>query len=615
MSIADAADPVPVVPSNRRRVRPRAAFAGTTIITLVTAAAVLAGALVGYRASYDGRILPGVRVGVADLSGLAPDEAVSALDATYGHLGDGRVVLVTAADDPEITYAEVGRRPDTESLVAEALAVGRRGTDLEQALAMVHVALEGATLEPRLTVDREALASRVALALARLERDPVDATIAMGPRGPVTTPARPGRTFDVDAARSAALAAVAPLDAPAEVVVDVPAIPVAPLRGDDVVAWAATRATRMIADLTIVLGDTAWTIKAATVRRWIDFEDGPEGSVRPVVLREQVAPALATVAKAVKKAPVSATFLVAKSGEIVGVKAGRNGRRLATSATVTAILDELARRRSGAAPAPVTAAIIKVEPELTTAEAEKIAPRMARLGAWTTRFEISERNYYGQNIWLPARFINGTLLAPGQRFEWFRAVGPIVPSRGFGSGGVIKGDHSEPTGAIGGGMCSSSTTLFNAALRAGLKMGSRANHTYYIDRYPLGLDATVWAEGGAVQTMSFTNDMKTPVLVRGWGTRSGGIGWVHYEIWGVPDGRRVTISRPTVKNVIPATTRTVETTTLAPGQRKQTEWAMRGMDVWVTRAVRAGDGTVLHRDTFYSHYRKWDGIILVGVAR
>jgi hypothetical protein len=67
-----------------------------------------------------------------------------------------------------------------------------------------------------------------------------------------------------------------------------------------------------------------------------------------------------------------------------------------------------------------------------------------------------------------------------------------------------------------------------------------------------------------------------------------------------------------VRNVIPATTYERETTTLAPGVRKQTEWAMRGMDVWVTRVVRARDGRVIHRTTYYSHYRKWDGIILVG---
>ena len=64
-------------------------------------------------------------------------------------------------------------------------------------------------------------------------------------------------------------------------------------------------------------------------------------------------------------------------------------------------------------------------------------------------------------------------------------------------------------------MCSSSTTLFNAAMRAGLQMGARSNHKYYIPRYPLGLDATVSKmAGGGGQTMSFTNDMKHPIVIR-----------------------------------------------------------------------------------------------------
>ena len=141
---------------------------------------------------------------------------------------------------------------------------------------------------------------------------------------------------------------------------------------------------------------------------------------------------------------------------------------------------------------------------------------MVRLSSWKTWFPISERNHYGANIWLPAKFINGTVLQPGERFEWFDAVGPITTARGFGLGGVIVIDHTEPTGAIGGGMCSSSTTLFNAAMRAGLKMGSRANHSYYIDRYPLGLDATVTIKNGSTTTMSFTNDMDHPILIRGY---------------------------------------------------------------------------------------------------
>ena len=136
---------------------------------------------------------------------------------------------------------------------------------------------------------------------------------------------------------------------------------------------------------------------------------------------------------------------------------------------------------------------------------------MTRLGSWQTYFPISERNYFGANIWLPAQIINGTVLKPGQRFEWWSGLGPVTTARGFGLGGFIAGDHTDPTGAMGGGMCSASTTLFNAALRAGLTIGARDNHRYYIDRYPLGLDATV----SSAQTMSFTNDMKTPILIRG----------------------------------------------------------------------------------------------------
>ena len=62
---------------------------------------------------------------------------------------------------------------------------------------------------------------------------------------------------------------------------------------------------------------------------------------------------------------------------------------------------------------------------------------------------------------------------------------------------------------LGGGLCSASTTLFNAALRAGFEMHARRNHAYYIDRYPVGLDATIWISGSYVQTMSFANARAT----------------------------------------------------------------------------------------------------------
>jgi vancomycin resistance protein YoaR len=158
-------------------------------------------------------------------------------------------------------------------------------------------------------------------------------------------------------------------------------------------------------------------------------------------------------------------------------------------------------------------------------------------------------------------------------------------------------------------MCSASTTLFNAALRAGLTMGARDNHRYYIDRYPLGLDATV----SSAQTMSFTNDMKTPILIRGVKIRgSGGAGYVRFEIWGTDDGRTVSIGQPQVRNVRQATTKTVSVSTLKPGEREQTEYPANGMDVTVTRVVRDKNGKVIHRDSYVSPYQLWNGRIEVG---
>ena len=86
---------------------------------------------------------------------------------------------------------------------------------------------------------------------------------------------------------------------------------------------------------------------------------------------------------------------------------------------------------------------------------------------------------------------------------------------GYSYGGAIINGRSTQGVAIGGGICSTSTTIFNAALRAGLEMGVRANHYYYIDRYPDGLDATVSIIDGWTQDMTFRNDTQHPIVVRG----------------------------------------------------------------------------------------------------
>src|SRR4030095_15830837 len=142
-------------------------------------------------------------------------------------------------------------------------------------------------------------------------------------------------------------------------------------------------------------------------------------------------------------------------------------------------------------------------------------------------------------------------------------VGPVTFGRGFGMGGFIEAGRTNPTGAIGGGICSASTTMFNAAVRGGYQSLERDNHAYYINRYPLGLDATVSKFGGKIsQNMRFRNDTPNALFIRG---LTGG-NWVRFEIYSNPTGRTVTFSRPLVSNVRPAIDTIVKTAQLKKGQ-------------------------------------------------
>ncbi|MGH2475615.1 MAG: VanW family protein, partial [Candidatus Limnocylindrales bacterium] len=571
------------------------------------------GALLAWDASYEGRVLSGVQVGGVDLSGLDRTGASAALAGAFEGYSDGRVVLGTSAGEVTVSYGAFSRHADIDAMVDAALGTGRVGSPIDRAVAEVRLALSPTSLEPLVALDEHALAARIAGAVARLDREPADARIRIEGGQIITTPAQPGRRYDAAAAAAAAIEAVSRVDAPPEVAVAVGVTQIAPEHGDDEVLAAKAAADRMTGDIIVTYGDEDWSIRAPRIRSWLRFETTDDGTVWPTVDEAAIAASFKKITADVKRDPVSARYLKTRGGRIVGVIAASNGRRLDAAGTAAAIADELVTRSRGAAPAPVEIAVAKVEPKLTTAEALKHGPQMVRLGTWKTWFPISASNYWGANIWRPAEVIDGTVLMPGQRFEWWSALGPVSSATGYGPGGFIAGNHTEPTGALGGGMCSSSTTLFNAALRAGLQMGARDNHRYYISRYPLGLDATVSkTRSGGGQTLTFTNDMANPIVIRTFRYRAGGRGWVQYEIWGVSDGRKVSLTRPAVSNVRKATTQVVYVSTLRKGVREQKEYPANGMDVSVTRVVRSRGGGVLHRDTYRTRYALWNGVVHIG---
>jgi len=608
-----AVDEASVSPVHPHRIRTR--FLIAFVIGLLAVLGIGVGALYAYDQQHLGRILPGVHIGQVNVSGLTPAEVTARLQEAFGSFGKGQVVVSADGLRATLPYEAFHREADIDAMVEGAMSVGRAGSPVERVIANARTAVRGVVIEPRIRLDESYLNAWITNVAAAQHVSPLDAQIAASKTAFAVKDGVTGRQADPTAILASLGAQLARIDAPAEIDVDLPLIDLEPTNTTAEAAAAVTAANRIAQDITIHDRDDHWTIKAATIRSWIKFGPTADGAYEPVLDATKIPKALNSVAAAVSRSPRNASFKFSGS-KIVGVIPSANGRTLDKKATAAAVGAILTARTTSATSSDVTAVLTVTPPALSTAEAQAAAPKMRALpgGTWTTYFFITERNHFGANIWIPALDIDGTVVAPGETFDWWKAVGPISRARGYGDGGAIINGKTEPQGALAGGICSCSTTLFNAALRAGMDMGARRNHYYYIDRYPIGLDATVFkSSSGSTQTMSWTNDTKYPVVVRGYKIRANGKGYVKFVLYGVPSNRKVVIGNPTIRNIRPASDTVIHTPSLRAGTSKRVEFPVDGKDVWRTVTVYQ-NGKIIHQTTYYSHYSRVTGVTLVGTG-
>ena len=588
----------------RRLWRPGRRFFLFVLTAVLGAGAVVAGLVVLHERQI-GRILPGVSAAGVDVGGMTPDEARTALQSRLADLSAGSVMIRSGLGTTSIAFADVGRVPDIDAMVAEAAALGRGGTWLDETIAGIRTQLRPETVALRLGYDHDRAAAAVAAFADRMTLNAVDASVVSGTAGFAVTGSIDGHRLDPAATVDALDRAMRDPATRAGAVVQAPVARIAPALTTDAATDATLAANRVAGLLKVTAGGKTWRITAKEIRPWIGFA-WVDGAFRPVVDRTNIPAALKKIAKAVSRPVLDAEFLRDRSGHIVGSKADRAGRKLDVTASADAIATALEARVDQATPGAIKLAVALIPPKRTTEEASKTAPLMVMVGSWTTYYQVAAHNGFGANITVPTRRLNGTVVAPGAVFDFWAGLGEVSLRTGYRLGGAIVGGHSVEGKALAGGICAASTTLFNAALRGGFDILARQPHWYYITRYPLGLDATV----SGSQTMRFRNDTKYPILIRGFASP----GIVRYEIWSVPNGRTVSLSRPIVTNVVPGADSVVKTTALPRGTSERTEWPVDGKDVVVIRTVRDASGHVIHRDTFVSHYHRMIGINRIGIG-
>jgi vancomycin resistance protein YoaR len=434
------------------------------------------------------------------------------------------------------------------------------------------------------------------------------------------TPSTDGRPVDGAAARAAAADAI-DSTRPGNVEVELRSVAIAPRVSTAQLEVAAEAARAMSAsDVTLTTGTSTYKLPASVLRGAITIAAQADGSYAPTITRDAISVEVAKLAEPIAASPQNAGFKFANpEGVEIAVVPSRDGRALDLNQTVDRVVAAMERQTQGAPAPTVQLAVAPVHPVFTTAQAQVAKARVKKVSEWSTRYPVGKNNCEGNNITIPTEILDEYVVAPGQTFDFWREIGGIKRELGYCAGAIILGgttvepgdigpDGKPVEGALGGGICSCSTTIFNAALRYGLPMGARKNHYFYISRYPVGLDATVFRSGGKIQTMEFTNDTEWPILIRGVNSP----GKVRFELYTVDVGRQVSFSEPEITNEKEASDSIVFTTVgLSPGDVKRSEKPVDGFEVTLYRTVKDKDGKLISRDRFHSRYGTVRGVLLV----
>ena len=220
------------------------------------------------------------------------------------------------------------------------------------------------------------------------------------------------------------------------------------------------------------------------------------------------------------------------------------------------------------------------------------------------------------NVEVSAEKVTHAVIPPGGTLSFLDAVGKISVDAGFVEGKIIADGWYASD--IGGGVCQVSTTVYRAALLAGLPFSEWYPHAfrvsfYELDGWPAGMDAAIYQpnnEGEWELDLVINNPTDSWMLLQ-MTTRDQ---VVTASLYGPKTGYQVEISEPELSNVTQPPPPLERTSDEVPtGERRQTKQAQTGVTATLVRRVMK-DGELVSEDTFVSVYAPVADAFVVGTG-
>lgn len=292
---------------------------------------------------------------------------------------------------------------------------------------------------------------------------------------------------------------------------------------------------------------------------------------------------------------------VVRTGGRFVISPEQDGLKMDQAKTKKAVAKVLETRMSGKA--KIAAEVTK--PKITAKDNANVTDL---IGSYYTTFNNSDRNR-NNNLVVGCKYIDGTMLAPGEVFSANVELGSQTAAGGYLEAGVYNNGKVEK--GMAGGVCQVTSTLYNAVILAELEVVERHPHSMTVGYVPLGRDAAV---AGTYKDLKFKNNTDYPIMIEAYASG----GKLVMNIYGheVHDpGRRV--EYPTdFQGSIPKPAEVVKKDPERPeGEREITARGKTGSKVSVRKVVYQ-NGKQISNDWFSSStYRATADEVTIGTKK
>ncbi|MFJ4709132.1 VanW family protein [Streptomyces anulatus] len=527
-----------------------------------------------------GDIPAGTRVSGVDLGGLSNSQARDRLDSSLG--GAWSEPVRVRLGDSDGTVRVSGISLDTEETVARA---AQAGSDPFTVIGRLF-ANSDREVEPVIRVDEAKARASLAEEAKSYDRKAREGAVTFKAGEAVLARPVTGRSLDVDGAVEELASEIPDQGTPVRLPVRTTEPRVDAAETERAMKEFATPA--MSAPVTLTVGGQRIEIGPATLGKHLVMKPDGDNSLTPALDGKGLLaePTVASQLALALDEPVNAELNL-DGGRVTVTSDGKAGQDVTAAALRKAVLPLLTE--SGAARTGAVG-VEEIEPALTRDNLGRLGIK-EQMSTFTVDFEPDA--YRVTNIGRAAELINGSVVLPDKTWSFNRTVGERTEANGFVEGVIINNDRFEK--AAGGGVSAVATTVFNALFFAGVKPVEYGAHSFYIERYPEGREATVaW---GSLD-LKFRNDSGNAIYIDARATDTSVtitfLGTKKYDKVEAVKGPRTLVKQPATREG-------------ASGDKCVPQTPLEGFDVAVDRIFRDG-GRAVKTESFETRYDPRDEV-------